>query len=523
MKKLIQFQNIVKTFGSQVVLKGISLDIYENEFVTLLGPSGCGKTTLLRILGGFLDATEGHIIFDGEDIAGVPAYKRDIKTVFQRYALFPHLDVYGNIAFGLKLKKQPKDIIDQKVYRMLSLVGLEGYAKRDVTLLSGGQQQRVAIARALVNEPKVLLLDEPLGALDKNLRKEMQLELKRIQEEVGITFIFVTHDQEEALTMSDKIVIMQNGEIEQIGTPIEVYNEPINEYCARFIGDSNIIDGTMKKDYLVNFDDVDYECTDHGFHTDEQVDIMIRPEDIDIVPRNKGKLNGEVKSVLFKGVHYEVVAETSSGTSKTVIMHVTQNRDIENKEAKEMISASSFYMDLEDVPTLSDAEVIARANAHAWNEDEEESDVSLTTVDYKVEEKVGSYNCTFATDKGTSITIKIAVTNPEYTEDISNEEGVQAFDFYKTIDEIKESVALDTDLKRWANATAWNLDDESKVEIWDVKYDFDDEDITEGDYPITFSTQGRELKIETTDHYEEGQRIGLNFSPEDIHVMRKMG
>ena len=236
MKKLIQVKNVTKTFGSQVVLKDISLDINENEFVTLLGPSGCGKTTLLRIIAGFLDADEGHVIMDGEDIAQTPSYKRDVNTVFQHYALFPHLDVYENIAFGLKIKKQPKDIIDQKVARMISLVGLEGFEHRDVTKMSGGQQQRVAIARALVNEPKVLLLDESLSALDKNLRKEMQLELKQIQKEVGITFVFVTHDQEEALTMSDKIVIMKDGEIEQIGTPLDIYNEPVNEYCARFIG-----------------------------------------------------------------------------------------------------------------------------------------------------------------------------------------------------------------------------------------------------------------------------------------------
>ena len=245
MKKLIEVKNVVKTFDNTVVLKGISLDIYENEFVTLLGPSGCGKTTLLRIIAGFLDATEGSVMMDGQDIALIPAYKRDVNTVFQHYALFPHLDVYDNIAFGLKIKKQAKDIIDQKVMRMISLVGLEGFEHRDVTSMSGGQQQRVAIARALVNEPRVLLLDESLSALDKNLRKEMQLELKEIQREVGITFIFVTHDQEEALTMSDKIVIMRDGEIEQIGTPVQVYNEPVNEYCARFIGDSNIFDGAM--------------------------------------------------------------------------------------------------------------------------------------------------------------------------------------------------------------------------------------------------------------------------------------
>ncbi|MCR5448133.1 MAG: ABC transporter ATP-binding protein [Solobacterium sp.] len=521
MKKLIEVKNVVKTFDNTVVLKGISLDIYENEFVTLLGPSGCGKTTLLRIIAGFLDATEGQVMMDGEDIAKIPAYKRDVNTVFQHYALFPHLDVYDNIAFGLKIKKQAKDIIDQKVMRMISLVGLEGFEHRDVTSMSGGQQQRVAIARALVNEPRVLLLDESLSALDKNLRKEMQLELKEIQREVGITFIFVTHDQEEALTMSDKIVIMRDGEIEQIGTPVQVYNEPINEYCARFIGDSNIIDGTMVRDRLVRFDDVDYECVDYGFDKDEAVDIMIRPEDIDIVPRNRGLLNGEVKSVLFKGVHYEVIAETASGTSKTVTMHITKNQDVSNEEAGEKISASSFYMDLEDVASLTDSEVIARANAQAWNKDDEF--VSLTKVQYDVKPEVGTYPCSFTTDAGTTIRININVVQPQVIEDESNEEGIQAFDFYKTADEIKESVALDTDLIRWADAYAWNIEDNSRVEIWDVKYDFDDENITEGDYQVTFSTQGREIKIETTDRIEEGQKIGLKWSPEDIHVMRKMG
>jgi len=521
MKKLIEIKNVTKTFDTQVVLKGISLDIYENEFVTLLGPSGCGKTTLLRILAGFLDPSEGHVIIDGEDISGIPAYKRDVNTVFQHYALFPHLDVYDNIAFGLNIKKMPKDIINQKVMRMISLVGLQGFEHRDINLMSGGQQQRVAIARALVNEPKVLLLDESLSALDKNLRKEMQLELKEIQREVGITFVFVTHDQEEALTMSDKIVIMKDGEIEQVGTPLEVYNEPVNEYCARFIGDSNIIDGVMKRDELVSFDDVDYKCVDKGFHPDEEVDIVIRPEDINIVPRNRGLLNGEVKSVLFKGVHYEIIAETSSGISKTVTMHVTKNRDVENAEAHEKISASNFYMDIDDVETLTDGEVIARANAQAWTDEDE--DVSLSKVEYSLKKEVGTYPCTFGTDKGTEITININVVKPHAVEDAEDEEAIQAFDFYKTADEIKESVALDTDLIRWADAYAWNLEDNSRVEIWDVKYDFDDEDITEGDYPVTFSTQGRELKIETTEKAEVGQRIGLVWDPEDIHVMRKMG
>ena len=267
--KLIQFRNIVKEFDGQVVLKGINLDIYENEFVTLLGPSGCGKTTLLRILGGFLDANEGQIIFDGEDISKTPPHKRELNTVFQKYALFPHMTVAENIAFGLKIKKMSKDVIEQKVMKMLKLIGLEGFENKNVTLLSGGQQQRIAIARALVNEPKVLLLDEPLGALDLKLRKEMQYELKKIQQEVGITFIYVTHDQEEALTMSDKIVVMNKGEIYQVGTPQDIYNEPENKYVASFIGESNIVPGTMIEDYKVKFDDIEFQCTDFGFRENE--------------------------------------------------------------------------------------------------------------------------------------------------------------------------------------------------------------------------------------------------------------
>ena len=305
-KKLIEFRNITKSFDKQITLKGINLDIYENEFVTLLGPSGCGKTTLLRILGGFLEADEGNIIFNGEEISHKPAYERELNTVFQKYALFPHLSVYENIAFGLKLKKMSKDVIEQKVMKMLKLIGLEGYENKNTTLLSGGQQQRVAIARALVNEPKVLLLDEPLAALDLKLRKEMQYELKRIQQEVGITFIFVTHDQEEALTMSDKIVVMNGGEIQQIGTPEDIYNEPANRFVANFIGESNILPATMLDDYKVRFDDITFDCVDYGFKKNEPVDVVIRPEDIDIVAVDKGKMTGEVLSTLFKGVHMKL-------------------------------------------------------------------------------------------------------------------------------------------------------------------------------------------------------------------------
>ncbi len=325
MRKLIQFKNIVKEFDGQLVLKGINLDIMENEFVTLLGPSGCGKTTLLRILGGFIEQTEGEVYFDGIEISKVPPYKREINTVFQRYALFPNMNVYDNVAFGLRIKKQSKEIIQQKVTKMLKLVGLEGYGNRDVTLLSGGQQQRVAIARALVNEPMVLLLDEPLGALDLKLRKEMQLELKKIHKEVGITFIYVTHDQEEALTMSDKIVVLNEGEIQQIGTPTDIYNEPENKFVARFIGESNIIDGVMLDDYRVTFMGKEFECVDYGFHDNENVDIVIRPEDLDIVAKEKGKLIGVIKSVLFKGVHYEIVVTVNN---RDILVHTTDISEV---------------------------------------------------------------------------------------------------------------------------------------------------------------------------------------------------
>lgn len=521
-KKLIQFRNIVKEFDGQIVLKGVNLDIYENEFVTLLGPSGCGKTTLLRILGGFLDATEGEVIFDGEDISQVPPHKRELNTVFQKYALFPHMSVYQNIAFGLKIKKMSKDVIEQKVMKMLKLIGLEGFENKNVTLLSGGQQQRVAIARALVNEPKVLLLDEPLGALDLKLRKEMQYELKRIQQEVGITFIFVTHDQEEALTMSDKIVVMKDGEIQQVGTPQEIYNEPENRYVANFIGESNIIPAVMLEDYKVKFDDIVFDCVDFGFKDKQPVDVVIRPEDIDIVDVKDGKMTGEVLSVLFKGVHYEVMVETVPGTSVTVNMHVIRNRDVTSENGKEKISANDFYVDIEDVKSLDDAEVIARADAQAWNPETDDY-ISISKIDYDLKEEIGEYAVIFSTSSGTSVERKIIVVNQPVVKNERANEGVMAFNFFKTVDELDESVALDTDLKTWANAQGWKLNDEDEsVDIY-VDYDFDPEHIEEGTYKVTFSTEGRELKIHTTDYVEEGKEVGLTFFPEDIHVMEKMG
>ena len=520
-KKLIQFRNIVKEFDGQIVLKGVNLDICENEFVTLLGPSGCGKTTLLRILGGFLEATEGQVIFDGQDIAGVPPYKRELNTVFQKYALFPHMNVYQNIAFGLKIKKMSKDVIQQKVMKMLKLIGMEGYEDKNVTLLSGGQQQRVAIARALVNEPKVLLLDEPLGALDLKLRKEMQYELKRIQQEVGITFVYVTHDQEEALTMSDKIVVMKDGEICQVGSPLEISNEPANRYVANFIGESNILPAVMVEDYKVRFDDITFDCVDHGFRPNEKVDVVIRPEDIDIVEPDKGKLTGEVLSVLFKGVHYEVIVETVPGTTVTVKMHVIGNRDVTSQNGKEKISANDFYVDIEDLDQLDEKEIVARSDAQAWNPETDEY-ISISHIDCKLEKKLGSYPVTFSTSSGTSVQRTIFVVNQPFVRNEKANEAVMAFNFFKAVDEIKESVALDTDLKTWASAQAWKLTDENESVDISVDYDFDDENIQEGVYNITFSTTGREFKIHTTDYVEEGREVGLTFFPEDIHVMEKM-
>ncbi len=327
-KKIIELKNISKNFEDQQVLKGIDLNIYENEFLTLLGPSGCGKTTLLRIIGGFEEPSNGQLIFDGKDISKVPPYKREVNTVFQKYALFPFLNVADNIAFGLNLKKMDKDVIEKKVSRMLELVGLKGFEKRDVTLLSGGQQQRVAIARALVNEPKVLLLDEPLGALDAKLRKDMQTELKKIQKEVGITFIFVTHDQEEALSMSDTIVVLNDGVIQQIGTPMDIYNEPQNRFVAEFIGESNIIEGNMIKDCLVNFDGIDWECVDKGFKDNEDIEVVLRPEDMDVVEPEAGKISGTIISKVFMGVHYEYLVETKNRNYK---VHTTENYEIGKK------------------------------------------------------------------------------------------------------------------------------------------------------------------------------------------------
>lgn len=306
---IIQLQNISKKFDDDVILDNINLTIRDKEFMTFLGPSGCGKTTTLRIIAGFLESDSGQVLFEGKDINNLPPHKRQVNTIFQRYALFPHLNVYDNIAFGLRIKKMKEKDISKKVHEMLELVNLKGFQRRNIASLSGGQQQRVAIARALAVEPRVLLLDEPLGALDLKLRKDMQVELKNIQKRMGITFIYVTHDQQEALSMSDTVVVMNDGKIQQIGTPIDIYNEPKNAFVADFIGESNILDGVMLDDFKAKFSGAVFQCLDKGFAVNESVDIVVRPEDVDVVPVEEGTISGVITSNTFKGVHFEMIVD----------------------------------------------------------------------------------------------------------------------------------------------------------------------------------------------------------------------
>ena len=322
---LVNLVNISKSFDNQMVLDDLNLYIRENEFLTLLGPSGCGKTTTLRILGGFETPDKGQVIFEGRDITNLPPNKRNLNTVFQKYALFPHMTIAENIAFGLKISGKSKSYINDKIKYALKLVNLDGFENRMPDSLSGGQQQRIAIARAIVNEPKLLLLDEPLGALDLKLRQDMQYELIRLKNELGITFIYVTHDQEEALSMSDTVVVMNNGEIQQIGSPTDIYNEPENRFVAGFIGESNIIEGTMIRDYLVAFDGFEFECVDKGFEDNEEIEVVLRPEDLDIVDPGQAKIRGIVRNITFKGVHYEILIETEL---RTYMVHTTDYAEV---------------------------------------------------------------------------------------------------------------------------------------------------------------------------------------------------
>ncbi len=348
--KIIELKNITKEYEGEQVLRGINLDIHDKEFVTLLGPSGCGKTTTLRIVGGFITPDSGDVFFGGKRVNDLPPYKRPVNTVFQKYALFPHLNVYENVAFGLRLKKTPESEVARRVGEMLELVDLKGFDRRSVNQLSGGQQQRIAIARALINNPKVLLLDEPLGALDLKLRKEMQIELKKIQQRMEITFIYVTHDQEEALTMSDTVVVMRDGTIQQIGTPQDIYNEPVNAFVADFIGESNILPGIMHRDYLVEFAGNNFECVDSGFEPMESVDVVIRPEDIRLVPASDEVLNGVVENVQFKGVHYEIIVRAYSDIW---VIHSTKAPEVGSVVGITLTPEDIHIMKKSDVKRLS--------------------------------------------------------------------------------------------------------------------------------------------------------------------------
>ena len=361
---IISFENVNKFYEDTHVLKNINFEIEKGKFYTLLGPSGCGKTTILRIIAGFTDVSNGKVTLNGEDVTKLPPNKRKVNTVFQDYALFPHMNVFENIAFGLRLKKTPENIIKEKVAEALKMVQLSGYENREISQMSGGQQQRVAIARALVNEPEVLLLDEPLSALDLKLRTDMQYELRELQQRLGITFIFVTHDQEEALAMSDEIFVMSKGEIVQSGTPVDIYDEPINRFVADFIGESNIVDGVMKEDYLVEFVGKEFECADAGMRPNEKVEIVIRPEDLTLTSIENGKLTVEVDTQLFRGVHYEIICYDENGNEWMI--HSTRKAEVGSKVG--------LYFEPQDIHVMR------------FGESEEDFDARLESYEDEVEE-----------------------------------------------------------------------------------------------------------------------------------------
>lgn len=361
---IISFENVNKFYEDTHVLKNINFEIEKGKFYTLLGPSGCGKTTILRIIAGFTDVSNGKVTLNGANVTNLPPNKRKVNTVFQDYALFPHMNVFENIAFGLRLKKTPENIIKEKVADALKMVQLSGYENREISQMSGGQQQRVAIARALVNEPEVLLLDEPLSALDLKLRTDMQYELRELQQRLGITFIFVTHDQEEALAMSDEIFVMSKGEIVQSGTPVDIYDEPINRFVADFIGESNIVDGVMKEDYLVEFVGKEFECADAGMRPNEKVEIVIRPEDLSLTSIDKGKLTVEVDTQLFRGVHYEIICYDENGNEWMI--HSTRKAEVGSKVG--------LYFEPHDIHVMR------------FGESEEDFDARLESYEDEVEE-----------------------------------------------------------------------------------------------------------------------------------------
>ncbi|MBQ2965398.1 MAG: ABC transporter ATP-binding protein [Bacteroidales bacterium] len=453
---IIEFKNIRKSFGDKCVLDDVSLSIRQGEFVTILGPSGCGKTTLLRILAGFGSADSGDVLINGENITDVPPHLRPVNTVFQRYALFPHLDVYENIAFGLKLQKTPVDEIDKKVRKVLKMVSMTDYEDRDVESLSGGQQQRVAIARAIVNQPKVLLLDEPLAALDLKMRKDMQIELKEMHRKLGITFVYVTHDQEEALTLSDTIVVMNEGKIQQIGTPTDIYNEPQNSFVADFIGESNILNGRMVKDKLVEFVGHEFECVDEGFGEDVAVDVVVRPEDIYIMNRIDGaELSGKVKSCTFKGVHYEMFVDTDKGYE---LMIQDYNAFEPDSEVSLIIKPADIQvMHKERTCNTFEAEII------------DESHVKFLDNDFECQE---GHGCA----PGDKVTVEVQFSKVELIDHPEDGmlSGLVHFLLYKG-DHYHLTVATD-----------------------------------DGDY----------IWVDTNDIWDKGDLVGINIAPKDIKIIK---
>mgnify|MGYP002580078816 CR=1 FL=1 len=519
----LSLRHIDKIYDNNVqAVFDFNLEIKDKEFIVFVGPSGCGKSTTLRMIAGLEDISAGEFYIDGKLMNDVEPKDRDIAMVFQSYALYPHMSVYDNMAFGLKLKKTPKEEIDKRVREAARILEIEDYLDRKPKALSGGQRQRVALGRAIVRNAKVFLMDEPLSNLDAKLRVQMRSEIIKLHERINATTIYVTHDQTEAMTMADRIVVMKAGYIQQIGTPTEIYRYPVNEFVANFIGETNIIDGVMQGDDLVVFEDKKFPCRARGFNKNEKVDVVIRPEHLDIVPRAEGMLKGVVKSQLFKGMHYDTVVETRVGTTITVKMQVSQDRPVLNADAGEKISASAFLIDVEDVGELDDAKVVALASAEAWDVETEEP-ISIKNVEYDIKPEVGSYSVTFTTAAGTSITVKAAVMAENRVESKVYQEEIYAMNFFKKVEDIQESIALDTDLETWASASAWSLEDGEQVEISDVKYDFDPETIEPGVYDVTFSTEGYEYKVSTTRACEEGAEVGLIFRPEDIHVMKKEG
>ena len=454
---IIDLKHVSKSFGGKVVLDDINLYIRKGEFVTLLGPSGCGKTTTLRLLAGFLAPDEGEILLDGKDISGIPPYKRPFNTVFQRYALFPHLDVFENIAFGLKLQKVPADEIEQRVRKVLKMVSMTDYEERDVDSLSGGQQQRVAIARALVNQPKILLLDEPLAALDLKLRKDMQIELKEMHRELGITFIYVTHDQEEALTLSDTIVVMDEGRIQQIGTPAEVYNEPVNAFVADFIGESNILNGTMIRDRRVSFIGHEFDCVDEGFGENKPVDVVVRPEDIYFTQKEeKTQFTATVKSCTFKGVHYEMYVDSDTGYELM----------IQNYDAYPVDSVVRLYIDPDDIQvmhkerTCNTFEGVMKDETH-------------------VEMLGGTFECLTQPDLRAGDKVAVEVD----------------FDKVDLLDHQEEG--------------------ELAGEVHFLLYKGDHYHLT------ILTEDGDHLWVDTDDIWDKGDQVGVNFAPQDLKISKR--